>query len=613
MTQVSRRNARSAVSPALTPDGIADFTKRLTEFWQSYEFVRQDELTRAQYLVWQCLAVFVSRNIEDGPDGEPIDCVPFLGNLDTGDSSTAPFPAVSAHLAREVVSEHLRHYSVAITDDGLVEAFWGFLARFGFALADQRERLDTIVGYGTVNLYDSLCRYLMTMPGDVLLMPELTYGFFLAQPHRAGGTVATVPFDAAGKIGPAELARVIETTNEALYRRWLPDRAAAVTRVLDELHQRGRIEAAPTADVVSRLVDGLDELSPDDGARELYARAIARYPGLSIGIRVTGHRHPHQILRPPRAVALLHINPGLTGAVYSAAELAALAAVLKARDVSVIEDLAYHSIRLDGPGTHSFQHHLPDTYTLFGLSKPFAVADLRVGLLLAPKIESSSVNHLIDTSVGFVSGALQRTMAACLGADRDELAAYLDEVSGGYEFRRALMTAMLEGIGSARVDPAVRPEVERVLRAGAAGFFREKFRHGIVLTDTALDPGGDRYEDLPAAVLDEHARLVDAFVGEGLARWFEIEVVPTAGFFQIVSCRRLLARNPVEAAGIELRTAFDVFAFLAYFLGVRSIPEEGMGLPRPDTTRLRFSFSPEVSTLVTTLFTTYLALSGLDR
>ena len=81
----------------------------------------------------------------------------------------------------------------------------------------------------------------------------------------------------------------------------------------------------------------------------------------------------------------------------------------------------------------------------------------------------------------------------------------------------------------------------------------------------------------------------------------------------MVSCRPLLESGILQKLGMMKPCAFDVFAFLAYALGVRTIPEEGMRTAHSDTHLLRMAFSPTAKVLVESLFTIYVSLLFLEQ
>jgi aspartate/methionine/tyrosine aminotransferase len=86
----------------------------------------------------------------------------------------------------------------------------------------------------------------------------------------------------------------------------------------------------------------------------------------------------------------------------TAEHLGRLGEVLGRHQVAAIEDMSYHSIRSAPEDSGTLLDHHPDTYVLFGLSKPFALANLRIGLLWIPRAEAEPVRRALEATVGFV-------------------------------------------------------------------------------------------------------------------------------------------------------------------------------------------------------------------
>ena len=74
-------------------------------------------------------------------------------------------------------------------------------------------------------------------------------------------------------------------------------------------------------------------------------------------------------------------NP--TGTIIGAEELAAIAAVCKARGIRIVSDEIYHGLSYTGP-THSMLEFDPDALIINSFSKYFSMAGWRLGWLVAP-------------------------------------------------------------------------------------------------------------------------------------------------------------------------------------------------------------------------------------
>ncbi|QFZ18903.1 aminotransferase class I/II-fold pyridoxal phosphate-dependent enzyme [Saccharothrix syringae] len=620
LDRAARPVFRGTVSRALEPATIGRLRELLRDFHDRYARLEGDETARFPFLCRWAFQVLTSRNQEVDPrTGALVDCVPGQGNLDTGDASAPPYPPFVDRLREQVdgATDFARYFGPECVD-GLDEAVRGYVTAMGFPLADHLDGLSTVVGSGTISLYNALCQHLVAVAGDVVLHPEVSYGFFLTQPYRAGGAVAAVPMAADGTVDVAALDRVVRERNAALHRAWLPARVVLVRRTLDELHARGVIGTAATPADVEALTEGLDGLDNLAAGDELFARAVARWPEI-LGAEQL-HRRAAQVLRPPRVVGHLHITPAVTGALPSDAHLAELGRVLGEHRITAIEDMSYHSIRSSPRAQGTLLEHHRDTCVLFGVSKPFALANPRIGVLLVATADAEAVTRAVESTIGFVYTGFQHALAGALADDADRARAYLADESWdpatGYDFRRALLIAMVEGVGSARLSPAERDAARTALRSEVDRFFRWKFDQGVVVCPPDHDgvdaPGeavGD-YDDLPPAVLDYHRRVAHAFTTTGLRHWFAVEFEPEAGFFLVVHCDAVLARGRIGP--IPVSRTFDVFGVLAHLFGVRVVPEEMMTAPRPVNRRLRLSFSPPVENLVRCLLTTYLGLTWLE-
>jgi hypothetical protein len=312
---------------------------------------------------------------------------------------------------------------------------------------------------------------------------------------------------------------------------------------------------------------------------------------------------------PPRVVAYLHINPNLYGKVYEPAEVERLTQTLASQDVTVIEDVAYHSL---GRSIGSFKSSLcfgSNVFSLIGVSKPLSIANCRLGLLLGERGEMTGLYRLIENSVGFVSTLLQRGLVRAFSEpetlDRYLAANWSDP--DGYQQKRNLMLACLEGCTSSKIDSDSTDTCRQRVRDGVVDFFEWKRSQGVELFDADFKFNGQLAND-PA---DFRRRVQDCFVEEGLRRWLDVCSVPDCGFFVIADCRRLLQR--LGSREPYFTCAFDVFALMAVLFGVRTIPEECMGdLAFSGSHRLRFSYSVPNETITRAAITLYLGLTQLE-
>jgi aspartate/methionine/tyrosine aminotransferase len=559
---------RELIKIERTQRRLVDLVTLLETFHRDYDKVVTDEVLRFELVCEQMFGKFVFQ--DNGIEDQNLRLV---SNLDTGDALPHPFPpfvaALQAEFAEVAIDAH--HYYQPGSIESLQGATLSFLEREGFHTRRPLSELLVLPGYGTTQIYDSLCKVHIETAGDTVLVPELGYGFFLTQPCRIGGRVAVVACDDQGVVSAATLAAAIEEQNLQLWRDWKRDSEMFFNRSLGRLVTRGYakftinteekffnirdlLASAPDAWRSRETTDLLVDVAPMLTDPTLLVRAI-------------------NTLRPPRVVAFLHVQPSVTGHIYTESEVDKLAMVLHQRRVVAFEDIAYHSIRCRLSNLASLQGTVAVTYTMLGVSKPMAVANLRLGLLLVDKSQFGRANRSIESSIGFVSVLLQRALATALLADGfDEYISGHSWGSHGYEARENIMYRLLTG-GPAGLDDAARG----VLCSA-------------ISKSSMLNP------------------FVEDFLSQGLARWFVPVVNPEAGFFQVISCTPLLSIASFRRLGI--RSSFDVFALLAYLFDLRTIPEEGMRPGGTPGTRLRIAFSPD-SAIVARLFLR--AFVGLSR
>ncbi len=190
----------------------------------------------------------------------------------------------------------------------------------------------------------------------------------------------------------------------------------------------------------------------------------------------------------PRTRAILFSNPNNpTGAVASADELKAVAALARARDLWVIVDEVYRSLTFERP--HVSLAALPGmadrVVTIGSLSKSHAMTGWRIGWVTGPEDLVRHVEHLVLNMVYGLPGFIQEAAVAAFE--------HYDAVTGAmraeYRRRRDLVVAELRQAPSLRV---LSPE---------AGMF--------VLLDTRALDGAPI--DLAWAIFDEvGVSLLDA-------------------------------------------------------------------------------------------------------
>ncbi|AZD55808.1 hypothetical protein C4K19_4025 [Pseudomonas chlororaphis subsp. aurantiaca] len=486
-------------------------------------------------------------------------------NLDTGNAWHPPYPRYSQELQYASTDLELaRQYMGPEALRELVQAACAYARNAKLVPEKWSGTLGVLAGTGTVQLYDVLTRLLIERPNDGVVVPTPTYGFFLPQIERAGGDIIPLPLSPSGRVSAQQLRDVVEKAESQRWSQWRSEICARIT--LARLRW-------PQADIYWDKLKR--ELLRAESPFE--ADAILSTYGAPRG------RVLYSMLSPPRVVALFHINPQVNGLVYGSAQVDALSDVLVSKQMAVIEDLAYHGLILRENATviSSFLSTSVPTYSLLGLSKPFALAGHRIGILLTSE-PLEPLQRLVESSAGFVPPASQLAAAAVLGAPSEHLASYLDAANNdpdeGYAIKRRIMLMLLKGRHTGNVLPYEREAILARLHAELAEV---------------------------AMCLDVTKQACEQFLDEGLSRLVELAHDPEMGIFILVSCKPCI--DLAWAKHLGVKTSFDFFAWAAYFCGVRTIPEESMGSAWQDAHLLRLSLSPAVGTLVKSAFLLWFA------
>ncbi|ETV98059.1 hypothetical protein H310_09349 [Aphanomyces invadans] len=225
--------------------------------------------------------------------------------------------------------------------------------------------------------------------------------------------VATRVFPYAPAMGLSEFRQAI-ASHFSRHRAVSPDQVLAVNSAASALSVVMNYLLGPNDAIL--IPDPVDFLIPLT-AQKTKARVV-RFPvtraGLDLAV-LEAHYHP--------SIKFLAIcNPhNPLGFVYSANDLHALAAWATARDVTIISDEVWSDTVADKPSFHSMLTFYPKTWTVYGLSKGFALAGFRVGAVLAPSADAA---HALADHGGFfstVEGVSSMSQMAAVGALRHGL------------------------------------------------------------------------------------------------------------------------------------------------------------------------------------------------
>jgi len=301
--------------------------------------------------------------------------------------------------------------------------------------------------------------------------------------------------------------------------------------------------------------------------------------------------------------------------------------ILNRHNVTVVEDLAYALIQLQSQKRlHSFLPHLSNTCVLLGLSKPFAVANVRVGVLVARPHIVDSTTHRISTSVGHVSSMIQGALHAMVDAPVDTMRRYLQHNAyngvDGYVLKRDIMIACLEGASSSdKIGEQRKSVIQKLLTKQIRDFLASPYADTSTpassdvstTTSTTTTSTWRWWTRRIRTALPDDDTLVNVFCKTGLNHYFEVTYVPDAGFFLVVDAKKLIMRS--RGHSWELSSSLDAFFFLRSIFSVRLIPEEVMGDYNKAGTKswLRFSFSPTMRRIVWSLFGLFVGLHALEE
>ncbi len=184
----------------------------------------------------------------------------------------------------------------------------------------------------------------------------------------------------------------------------------------------------------------------------------------------------------PRTKWLFLNMPGNpSGAVYSAAELQALGAVLARHpQVLILSDEIYEHILFDGRQFVSFAAACPDlrdrSLIVNGVAKAYAMTGWRVGYAAGPAPLLKAMNTVQSQSVTSVAAPMQAAALAALTGPQDCIAQFRT----AFERRRDLVVTGIKTIPGLSLAP---PEGAFYAYIGCAGLIGKRTPKGETLTD----------------------------------------------------------------------------------------------------------------------------------
>ncbi|MBD9610532.1 aminotransferase class I/II-fold pyridoxal phosphate-dependent enzyme [Pseudomonas sp. PDM02] len=226
-------------------------------------------------------------------------------------------------------------------------------------------------------------------------------------------------------------------------------------------------------------------------------------------------------------------NP--SGAVYSAAELQALAEVLRRHpQVLILLDELYEHIRFDGQPPQSLLNVAPDLQArcllVGGVSKTYAMTGWRIGFGAGPQLLTSAMAVVQSQST---SGASSVGQAAALAAFDGGLD-FLPEHVAAYQLRRDVLVSTLRDVDGLEV---LEPQGGFFVFVRCAGLLGRYRPDGVRLNSDA---------DVVAYLLEEGVAGV-AGSAYGLSPWFRLSIATATD--SVAEAGRRIARACAQLRG----------------------------------------------------------------
>jgi len=165
-----------------------------------------------------------------------------------------------------------------------------------------------------------------------------------------------------------------------------------------------------------------------------------------------GPAHLKAALNARTRVLILNSPCNPTGAVYSRAELAALADVLRPTSIAVISDEIYHRLGFHESPTACFAalDGMRDrTITVNGMSKSFAMTGWRLGFAAGPRSVIDAMIRLQGQTTSGAASFVQTAAAAALVGDQG----YIEDMRAAYRDRATHVCAALNALPGVRCVP----------------------------------------------------------------------------------------------------------------------------------------------------------------
>jgi methionine aminotransferase len=245
--------------------------------------------------------------------------------------------------------------------------------------------------------------------------------------------------------GVAPLREAIAATAAALYgTAYDPEHEVTVTA--------GGTQAIYTA--ITCAVRPGDEVLIFEPAYDCYAPAVELAGGVVVRARL---RHPDyrpdweevgRLLSPRTRLVVINSPHNPTGAVWSAADLDALAALLRGTDTLVVSDEVYEHMVFDGRRHQSCAGHAElagRSFVVGSFGKTFHATGWKIGSVLAPRLLTAEFRKVHQFVVFAVNTPIQLALAEFLREP-----AHYTGLAGFYQRRRDRFRA---GLAATRLTP----------------------------------------------------------------------------------------------------------------------------------------------------------------
>jgi len=205
---------------------------------------------------------------------------------------------------------------------------------------------------------------------------------------------------------------------------------------------------------IQAVVGAGDEVIAFDPAYDSYEPAVRLAGGRCVRVPLTqpGFRYDWDRVRAmvnARTRLVLFNSPHNPAcSVASAADLDALAAVIRDRDILVLSDEVYEHVVFDGAAHHSVLMH-PElaarSFAVFSFGKTLHATGLRIGYCVAPRPLTAQLRKVHQFNTFSIAHPLQHAVAAFLG-ERPDCGR---ELAGFFQAKRDRFCNALQGSGFA--------------------------------------------------------------------------------------------------------------------------------------------------------------------